>query len=304
MERTPAQLKLMSPAKQFLWLRRLLLHVLVLLGLALLGAFLAASLTRFAPGYGVDERELDLRLNRASLEAIRRQHRLDSNLFRYYGEYLSAAAHGDFGTSESLQRPIFELVKERFPVTAHSVLFGVLTAWALAFALAVTGLLFCGWIFEVSSTLLSGFLLALPSAVIALLFVYFRAPVFLAIAVVTFPKLFRFIRNLLAHAYDQPHVLAARARGIGQARIFLCHVIPFVAPAFLALMGVSTSMAFGAAIPIEALCDSPGVGQLAWYAALNRDLPLLMNLTVIVTLITVASNSIAEYSSQVIASKT
>jgi peptide/nickel transport system permease protein len=290
--------------KKIQWLRRLLRHVLVLVGLALLGAFFAATLVRYSPGYGADERELDPRLSPTSVEAIRKQHRLDSNLFRYYGEYLSAAARGDFGTSESLQRPVIELVKERFPVTAHSVLFGVVTAWTMALALAVIGLLFCGWIFEVSSTLLSGLLLALPSAVIALLFVHLRAPVFLAIAMVTFPKLFRFIRNLLAHAYDQPHVLAARARGIGPVRIFLCHVIPLAAPPLVALLGVSVSIAFGAAVPIEALCDSAGIGQLAWTAALNRDLPLVMNLTVIVTLITVACNSVAAYSSQVIARET
>jgi len=294
----------MSSVKKIQWLPRLLRHVLVLVGLALLGAFLAATLVRYSPGYGVDERELDPRLSPTSVEAIRKQHRLDSNLFRYYGEYLSAAARGDFGTSQSLQRPVFELVKERFPVTAHSVLFGVVTAWTMAFALAVIGLLFCGWIFEVSSTLLSGLLLALPSAVIALLFVHLRAPVFLAIAMVTFPKLFRFIRNLLAHAYDQPHVLAARARGIGPVRIFLCHVIPLAAPALVALVGVSISIAFGAAVPIEALCDSAGIGQLAWTAALNRDLPLVMNLTVIVTLITVACNSVAGYSAKAMARET
>ena len=58
-------------------------------------------------------------------------------------------------------------------------------------------------------------------------------------------------------------------------------------------LGVSLAVAFGAAIPIEALCDSPGVGQLAWQAALNRDLPLIMNLTLLVTLITVAANMLA-----------
>jgi len=57
-------------------------------------------------------------------------------------------------------------------------------------------------------------------------------------------------------------------------------------------------MAFGAAIPIEALCDSPGIGQLAWQAALNRDLPLIMNLTLLVTIVTVATNSLANVSSE------
>jgi ABC-type dipeptide/oligopeptide/nickel transport system permease component len=59
-------------------------------------------------------------------------------------------------------------------------------------------------------------------------------------------------------------------------------------------------MGFGTAVPIEALCDSAGIGQLAWYAAINRDLPLIMNLTLIVTLITVACNSLADYSSKLI----
>jgi len=59
-------------------------------------------------------------------------------------------------------------------------------------------------------------------------------------------------------------------------------------------LGVSLSMGFGAAIPIEALCDSPGIGQLAWQAALNRDLPLIMTVTLLVTVITVGANSLSD----------
>jgi peptide/nickel transport system permease protein len=265
------------------------------------GGLLGATLVRYAPGYGVDERELDTRLSQTSVEAIRSQHQHGGNVLRYYGQYLAAAAHGDFGRSESLQRPISEVIHERFPVTARAVLFGMLCAWSLALFLAMLGQFSRGWVFEVSSTLLSGFLLALPSTVIALFFVYFRAPVFLAIACVTFPKLFRYIHNLLVHAYEQPHVLAARARGIGPFRIFLRHVLAFSMPALFALLGLSLSMAFGAAIPIEALSDSPGIGQLAWFAAINRDLPLIVNLTLLVTLVTVAGNSLADYSGQLAA---
>jgi len=261
--------------------------------LSLLGGLLSASLVRFAPGYGVDERELDPRLNRASVEAIRNAHHLNSGLLSYYGHYLVGAVHGEFGTSEWLQRPISSLIKERLPVTAKSVLWGVSLAWVIAFTTSVAGLFFRGFFFDISGTLLSGLLIGLPTAVIAIFSVYLRAPVFLAIAVVTFPKLFRYLRNLLAHAYAQPYILAARARGIGQARILFHHILPLAAPALFALLGVSLSMAFGAAIPVEALCDSPGIGQLAWQAALNRDLPLIMNLTLLVTLITVAANSLA-----------
>jgi peptide/nickel transport system permease protein len=274
-------------------IQRIVGRLLMLAVVCLLGGLLSASLVRFSPGYGVDGRELDFRLSQASMEAIRNSHRLSDGLLSYYGHYLASAVHGDFGSSEWLQRPISSLIKERFPVTAKSVLFGVALAWSVALAISLAGVFFRGFYFDISTTLLSGGLIALPAAVVAIFSVYLRAPVFVAIAVVTFPKLFRYLRNLLNHAYAQPYILAARARGISQFRMLFHHVLPLASPALFALLGVSLAVAFGAAIPIEALCDSPGVGQLAWQAALNRDLPLIMNLTLLVTLITVAANMLA-----------
>jgi ABC-type dipeptide/oligopeptide/nickel transport system permease component len=64
---------------------------------------------------------------------------------------------------------------------------------------------------------------------------------------------------------------------------------------------VSFAIAFGAAIPIEALCDSPGMGQLAWHAALSRDLPLIVNVTLIVCLVMLAANSFADLAGRVFA---
>ena len=277
------------------WIPKLGQRLFLLAALSLAGGLLGATLLRFAPGYGMDERELDPRLSQASREAIRNEHRLHSGLLSFYGTYLARAAHGDFGRSEWLHRPIADLLKERFPITMRSVILGVLTAWAAALLVSLAALFFRGWFLDLAGTLASGFLIALPGAVVALFAMYLRAPVFVAIGVVTFPKIFRYLRNVLNHAYEQPYILAARARGIGQARLLLRHVLPLAAPPIAALLGVSISMAFGAAIPIEALCDSPGIGQLAWLAALNRDLPLIMNLTLVVTIVTVAANSAADF---------
>ena len=276
------------------WAPKVGKRLLLLASLSLVGGFLGATLVRFSPGYGMDERELDPRLSQASREAIRSERRLHSGLLSFYASYLARAVHGDLGRSEWLGRPIAGLLKERFPLTLRSVLLGVLTAWAAALFLSLAALFSRGWFLDLTGTLASGFLIALPGAVVALLALYLRAPVFVAIAVVTFPKVFRYLRNLLLHAYEQPYVLAAQARGLSRARILLWHVLPLAAPPLVALLGVSVSMAFGAAIPMEALCDSPGIGQLAWLAALNRDLPLILNLTLVVTLVTVAANSAAD----------
>ena len=270
-------------------------RVVTLVLLSLLGALLSATLVRFAPGYGVDERELDPRLNHASVESIRAANRAHSSLFRYYGQFLAGAVHGDLGESQWLQRPIAPLIRERFPVTMRSVLAGTAIAWIAALALSLGVSVFGGFALEFSSTLFTGVLIALPTAVVAALAVYAGVPVSVGLAVVIFPKLYRYLRNLFAHEHAQPYVMAAQAHGVASGRILWRHILPNVSPALFALLGVSLSMAFGAAIPIEALCDSPGIGQLAWQAALNRDLPLIMNLTLLVTLITVGANWLANF---------
>src|SRR6267378_4308866 len=49
---------------------------------------------------------------------------------------------------------------ERFRVTLRSVSLGVLIAWSAALALATLSWLLGGWLFDLSCTLLSGFLLS------------------------------------------------------------------------------------------------------------------------------------------------
>src|SRR5271155_5328835 len=275
------------------WISKLAQKVLLLTALAIVGALLSATMVRFAPGYGVDERELDPRLSAASRDAIRNEYRLGGGLISYYRGYISGLLHGNLGTSAFLQRPVAGLLKERVPLTARAVLFGLATAWMAASLLSLLTIRFQTWALEYSATALTGLLIALPTAVVALLCLYLRAPVFLGIAVITLPKLFRYQHNILAQAHARPFVLAARARGVSSNRILFRHVIPVAWPPLVALLGVSASMALGAAIPLEALSDSPGMGQLAWLAAINRDLPMLTSITLFVTILTVGANFLA-----------
>jgi peptide/nickel transport system permease protein len=109
-----------------------------------------------------------------------------------------------------------------------------------------------------------------------------------------FPHIYRYSKNLLVNARQLPHVVAAQARGLSSGRVLMAHVVAPVLPQMAALAGVAVSLAFGASIPIEVLCDSPGIGQLAWKAALARDLPVLVTITVLVATLTVTVNSLAD----------
>lgn len=276
------------------FLRRIARHAMGLAATVLLGGFLAAVLVRVAPGFDADEQELDPHLNAESIQALRAERLAQHNVVQFYFRSLQRAVHGDLGTSISLGQPVSLLLRERLPLTLRLVAIGLLLSWSAAMALALSA----AWLrisaYDAVATILTGTFLCIPAAVLALLSVLWNVPGALAIALIVFPRVHRYARNLLAKAYGQPHIVTARAKGLSESRILFWHVIPAVGPQLLAVAGVSVSMAIGAAIPVEALCGLAGVGQLAWQAALARDLPLLVNVTILVTLVTLLANSGAD----------
>src|SRR5262245_34353003 len=274
--------------------RRLIYPLLTIVATALLGGLLGATLVRMAPGFGVNEEEMNFRLSSESREYYRNLHLHQRNPLTFYASYLSEAAKGNFGFSDSFQRPVRELIAERIPVTAKAVAFGVMMGWLLGFSLAMPGVLRSSAWYEAVSSALSGIFLCVPSAVLALLFLIGRVPAEYAIALIVFPNVFRYIRNLLMKTYRSSHVLAAKARGLHSFRILLWHVLPNMAAPMIALAGITVSTALGASIPVEVVTDSPGIGQLAWRAALARDVPLLVSLTLIIAVITVTANSFSD----------
>ena len=275
--------------------RKIVGHALALLVTVLLGGLLSATLVRLAPGFDTDERELDPHLNAQSVQALRdARQKQKHSLLQFYFSYMKEALRGDLGTSLSLGQPVRDLLRDRTPLTLRLLSVGLGLAWMLSLTLALTAAWMRLSIYDALTTIISGAFLCIPAAVLALLSVLWNVPGSLAIALIIFPHTFRYSRNLLAKVYSRPHITAARAKGLSEAHILLWHVVPVVTPQLLAVAGVSVSIALGAAIPVEALCGLPGVGQLAWQAALARDLPLLMTITILVTLVTLLANSGAD----------
>jgi len=259
-----------------------------------LGGILGASLVRFSPGYGVDEGELDSRLNQQSIQAIRQAQSSDESLPSFYLHYLGKLLHGDLGDSRALHQPVRQLLATRLPETLKSVGLGLALAWTIGLSLAMVAAMSRSGLADVTASLMANILLCIPAAVLALLFVIAQAPGRLILGLIVFPKVFLYARNCLAESAGLPHVLTARSKGLGDLRILIWHVLPVAAPQLFALAGVSVSLAFAAAIPVEALCDLPGIGQLAWQAALGRDMETLVVLTMIVTMVTLLANGAAE----------
>ena len=278
-----------------MWIKRLTRQLLMIMVTVVLGGFLGATLVRFAPGFTVDEGELDPRLTHESVRVLRQARVQEGNIFRFYGRYWARVLKGDLGVSRSLGRPVSELLAQRVPVTFRSVALGLVVGWLFGLALALPAAMYQSSTYDLLTTVSSGAFLCLPSTVVAMLLFSLRGAVPLVIGLVVFPKVFRYVRNLMVKTSSLPHILAARAKGLGRSRILLWHVLPVIGPEVLALAGVSVTLGFGASIPVEVICGSPGIGQLAWLSALSRDLPLLVNLTVLVTVVTLLANFVSDF---------
>lgn len=261
----------------------LALGFLTFIATILIGGFAAAALVRYSPGFDVDEDVLNPHISPATIAARHAQREVENGLPRFYLRYLARAAHGDFGKSEAFNLPVSELLRHRASISAGLLVRGTLGGLALGSLLAWLSVWPRRLTLELSAAATSGLLLAIPPAVLALFFFFREWPLWLAVALALLPRVFGTARSILEEFYSSPALLAARARGLGSARLAITYVLGPAAPQLAALAGVAVVLAFGSLIPIEGLCDVPGIGQLALKGALARDLPLLSALGLIIT---------------------
>lgn len=283
----------LMPSRGQRLLRSACMRLLTVVAVVVIAGVACATLVRFAPGFGVDERELDSRLTNESISVLKAQNNQDHDVARFYWRYLAGLAHGRLGEARSFSQPIADLLKDRAPATAQNIGLGLALAWSIALGATLVAAAAQNAVADVLFSAASGALISLPAAVVALLIMILRKPVSVAIALALVPVLFRFSRNVVQKNWDSSWIMAARARGVGRAQILFRHVLCGSAPQLIALAGISLNMAFGAALPVEVVADSPGIGQLAWQAALARDLPLLVTITSLLATMTLLANAVA-----------
>jgi peptide/nickel transport system permease protein len=260
----------------------------------LAACLLCTAMATWAPGFGQDEELLDPRYGSGAREALLRSHEGERNPLTFCIGWFRRAAGGDFGFSRSLNRPVRELLSERTPATAMLMLSGIVASWIFAAALAAPAAAFRLRAAAAVTGTVSTVAACLPAAAISVVLFQCGASARWMLVLILFPRIYFYLFNLLRQAYAEPQVLFARAKGLPGWRIFLRHVLVPARGRLAALAAVSVNMAFGAAIAVEAICDLPGIGQLAWKAALARDLPVLVTVTLAVALMSQAANLLAD----------
>jgi peptide/nickel transport system permease protein len=258
------------------WLARTLAIVLLVIA----GSTI---LVRYAPGYLSDAREMDARYADAARAELNTEAVRSGSMLHLFTSEVNGWMHGDAGLSRQYGVPVFELIRPRLAVTGGLLLRSLVLAWLLALcaALLSSARRDPSMFWQGPAALL----LATPTAAMATLCLLadHGGPIFV-MALLLAARDFKFLHSMLRKASLAPHLLHARAQGIRMRRLLVAHILPAAAPQLSALVSLSLVTALSALVPVEVILNVPGLGQLAWNAAMNRDLPVLLAATMIMAL--------------------
>lgn len=103
-----------------------------------------------------------------------------------------------------------------------------------------------------------------------------------------------FVRNTLLEVLREDHVQFSRAQGIGELALLLRHALPSALVPFVTLIGTNLAELIGGSVLIESVFGWPGIGLLTRDAALSVDIPLLVAITLLASVLVVLGNLLAD----------
>jgi peptide/nickel transport system permease protein len=104
----------------------------------------------------------------------------------------------------------------------------------------------------------------------------------LTLALITIATFARYMRSSALDSLGQEYVQAARARGGGQRRVVVSHVLRNSLVPVVTLLGLSFPQIVGGALVVEILFNIQGMGWQIWQAAVNHDFPVTLGFTLVI----------------------
>jgi len=102
------------------------------------------------------------------------------------------------------------------------------------------------------------------------------------------------VRNFVIGILNEDYIMVKRAEGIPERKVVYSHALKNAAPPIITSIALGLSASIGGAIITEAVFDWPGMGKLYFDAINIFDVPVIVGLTYITTLVFLASIFIAD----------
>jgi peptide/nickel transport system permease protein len=296
-------------------LRRLAQSIVVLL----LVSVIVFTMLHELPG-GTARAVLGERATNTSIAEFNRDNGFDKPFPLQYLDWLKATATGDLGFSYKQNESVTDLLRERIPKTTLlagiSVLLALLISIPLGFlqalrrnkpvdyvATAATFIFYSTPAFWLALVLITLFAIQwhvfpaqAPQGSISTILSQPRGLVLpvLTITLVSVAFFSRYVRSSALENLLQDYVRTARAKGASTRRVVFRHVLRNTLVPVVTLVGISLPFVFAGTLISEQIFNYPGMGLLFFNAAVARDYPVLLGVTLVVSAATVIGSLIAD----------
>lgn len=296
--------------------RRLLETVFLLL---LVSLFTFALITNAPGGPAI---LLDPNMSPEAAEHMKKLLGLDQPFHVQYWRWLMETLQGNLGTSYSVRMSVSEMISLQLPNTL------ILSAVALIVSVLLSiplGILSAtrrnSWI-DVGTTFISFFGLSVPVFWYGLMLVIIFAvklpwlpaggmysdtgnkelldlakhlvlPV-TVLATANMAQLVRYTRSSMLSVLHEDYVRTAKAKGVTPTKVVYKHALRNALIPIVTVVGLLLPRLVGGAAITETVFAWPGMGQMAVRAAFDRDYPVIMGVTLIISMVVISANLLVD----------
>lgn len=304
-------------------LRRVLQMIPLILGVT----FLTFALINLIPGSPVQRLRDNPKIRPEAAIELEKQLGLDKPWPVRYVSWLGDLARGNLGVSMYNRLPVADRIWSVIPNTLLLAVVSLTLALLVAVPLGVYSAVRHGTLFDRSASVGSVALYAMPDFWLALLLVIVFALKFkewgfpalpvggmtdprgggdlrdriehlilpvLALSLVQIGSWSAFFRSSMLETLSQEYVRTARGKGLPNRSVMYVHAFKNAFLPLITIVGLALPGLFGGAFIIETIFAWPGMGRLTIEAVGRRDYTMIMATTLMFSVLTMASNLIAD----------
>jgi len=311
---------LTSPMAKYI-IRRLLYMIPVALGVSII-----SFVTMYAAGDPITLLRIGKpNITKASLDALRAYYGLNHPVPVQYLDWLSNILHLNFGKSLLGGQPVNLIIGNEIWATAELQILSVLIAFGISIPIAVNSAQkqYSKQDFTVTSFALFG--VSMPTFWLGLILIIvfsftlgwlpasgaagnpylwwgnstldWIAHLIMPVAVLVYVSLAQNIRLIRANMLEilrSDYVLAARASGISERKVIYKYALRNAIMPVITFLGISLGTMLAGAPMTEIVFSWPGLGRQFVQSVTNLDFPVIMGITMIITVMALIANLITD----------
>jgi peptide/nickel transport system permease protein len=257
----------------------------------------------------------------AAVAALREQLHLNDSVVSQYLHWIGGVVTGSFGISAQTQQPVSQLLSDKVANSLFLMLVASAVAIPLSIGLGVWMAMRRDRAVDHVGSSVTLVLAALPEFVVGIVLVlifatqvfhWFPAVSFLApgqkawsapkvvvlpaatLVIAVTPYISRIMRGSMIEVLESEYVTMARLKGLPERTVIWRHAVPNAIVPAIQVSALQLAWMAGGVVAVEFVFSYPGIGGYLIQAVDNRDMPVVMTVTMLAAGLYVVLNLLAD----------